>query len=114
MGREYRKWKHPLAGSAEHAQITKALKNDLDWRTMCVADSAVEEALCTALRDDIPRPLAEIATQLGYRSVAPLQNRYRDLCGQIVSKRRFGLKSFPLHPARLCHESASSKRCQKR
>lgn len=64
-----------------------------------VADSAVEEALCTALRDDIPRPLAEIATQLGYRSVAPLQNRYRDLCGQIVSKRRFGLKSFPTPPS---------------
>jgi AraC-like DNA-binding protein len=64
-----------------------------------VADSAVEEALRTALREDIPRPLAEIATHLGYRSVAPLQNRYRELCGQIISKRRFGLKSFPNPPS---------------
>ena len=64
-----------------------------------VTDSTVEEALRTALRNDIPRPLAEIATHLGYRSVAPLQNRYRDLCRQIVSKRRFGLKSFPIPPS---------------
>jgi len=63
-----------------------------------VADSAVEEALQTALREDIPRCLEEIAKDLGYRSVAPLQNRYRELCSQVVSKRRSGLKISPIPP----------------
>ena len=57
-----------------------------------VAGRTVEEALRTALRDEIPPTLMEIAAHLGYRSIASLQNRYRDLCAQIVSKRQSGLK----------------------
>jgi len=60
-----------------------------------VAGHTVEEALRTALREKIPPTLMEIAAHIGYRSVAPLKNRYRDLCGQVVSKRQSGLKSSP-------------------
>lgn len=58
-----------------------------------VASSVVEEALQAALRTSIPPPLPEIASQLGYRSVAPLQSRFRVLCNEIAS-RRSGLNSF--------------------
>lgn len=70
-----------------------------------VEDFAVEETLLTALRDDIPQPLSEIATHLGYRGVAPLQSRYRDLSDQIVSKRRSALKISPTPPNKPCHSN---------
>ena len=53
-----------------------------------IADSVVEEALRTALRAGIPPPLRDVANQLGYRSVATLQNRYPGLCSEIASQRR--------------------------
>jgi len=59
------------------------------------ADRAVEEALRTTLRDDIPPPLTEIATNLGYRTVTSLERRYPDLCVEISTKRRSGLKASP-------------------
>lgn len=61
-----------------------------------VDDSAVEKALRAALRADTPPRLEEIARELGYRSVASLQARYSDLCGQLVSKRREWFKHSPI------------------
>jgi hypothetical protein len=52
----------------------------------------IEEALQTALREHVPPSLAEIATRLGYRTVAPLQFRFHDLCHAITRKRRANLK----------------------
>jgi hypothetical protein len=52
-----------------------------------VAGPIVENALRMALIDDVPRRLEEIAADLGYRSVEPLQSRFHDLCRQIVGKR---------------------------
>jgi hypothetical protein len=52
----------------------------------------IEEALQTALREDVPPPLAEIAMRLGYRGIASLQIRFHDLCQAIVRKRRANLK----------------------
>lgn len=63
-----------------------------------VADSVIEQALRTALRDDTPRSLEDIATDLGYRSVAPLSNRYPDLSRQVVSKRLSWLRNSPISP----------------
>ena len=51
----------------------------------------VEAALRAALRAEVPPSLAEIATQLGYLSVAPLQFRFRDLCRAILRKSRANL-----------------------
>lgn len=52
----------------------------------------VEAALQAAFREDVPPSLAEIATRLGYLSVAPLQFRFRDLSEAIIRKRRANLK----------------------
>lgn len=52
-----------------------------------VAGSIVENALQAALLEDVPRRLEELAAELGYRSVEPLQSRFRDLCRLIVEKR---------------------------
>jgi hypothetical protein len=57
-----------------------------------VAAPTVEDALQAALRDDVPRPLPDIAAQLGYRSIAPLRFRFHDLCREIVRKRHANLK----------------------
>jgi len=54
--------------------------------------STVEAALQATLREDVPSSLAEIATRLGYLSVAPLQFRFHDLCQAIMRKRRANLK----------------------
>jgi hypothetical protein len=64
-----------------------------------VFDSDVESALRAALWDDVPQSLAEIAMTLGYRSVTPLQGRFRDLCDEIVRKRRANLKRSPTPPS---------------
>lgn len=61
-----------------------------------VPDSVIEQALRAALRDNIPRRLEDIATDLGYRSIAPLQSRYRDLCRQLVGKRSDLYKNSPI------------------
>lgn len=58
-----------------------------------VAGPIVENALRAALLDDVPRRLDEIAADLGYRSVEPLQSRFRDLCRQIVGKRAASYKN---------------------
>jgi hypothetical protein len=52
-----------------------------------VEDSIVESALNAALQAELPRRLEEIAADLGYGSVAPLQTRFRDLCRRIIAKR---------------------------
>ncbi len=65
-----------------------------------VAGPAVEEALRAALREDIPRRLEEIANDLGYRCPASLQSRCHELCSQVVSKKRAGLKISPLPPGK--------------
>jgi hypothetical protein len=52
-----------------------------------VAGSTIENALRAALLDDSPRSLEKIAADLGYRTIAPLQNRFRDLCRQLIRKR---------------------------
>jgi hypothetical protein len=52
-----------------------------------VAGPIVENTLRATLLADVPRRLEEIAADLGYRSVEPLQSRFRDLCRQIVEKR---------------------------
>ena len=57
-----------------------------------VADSIVEESLRTALAAIAPPPLRDIANGLGYRSVKPLQGRYRGLCGEIANKRRLWME----------------------
>lgn len=54
--------------------------------------STLEAALQATLREDVPSSLAEIATRLGYLSVAPLQFRFHDLCQAIMRKRRANLK----------------------
>jgi hypothetical protein len=57
-----------------------------------VADSIVEESLQTALAAIAPPPLRDIANGLGYRSVKPLQDRYRALCGEIANKRQLSME----------------------
>jgi len=52
----------------------------------------MEEALQTALHEDVPPSLVEIAARMGYLSVAPLQFRFHDLCQAIIRKRRANLK----------------------
>lgn len=59
------------------------------------ADVAVEEALHRALRDKLPQSLSDIAKDLGYRTICPLQMRYHDLCDQVINKRRSALKDAP-------------------
>jgi hypothetical protein len=59
-----------------------------------VSDNIAEEALRAALLSDVPPSLIEIATHLGYRTVASLQSRYSLLCVEISKKRRAGLKTF--------------------
>jgi hypothetical protein len=73
--------------STKRIAVDRAVAGQNRTRTIAWRTPPLEEALRTALGDDIRRPLTEIATHLGYRSVTPLQNRYRDLCGEIVSKR---------------------------
>jgi len=58
-----------------------------------VASSIVEDGLRAALQAAIPPSLREIAGQVGYRSVYPLQFRYRVLCSEIVRKRRAAKRS---------------------
>ena len=53
-----------------------------------------EEALRAALLSDVPPSLIEIATHLGYRTVASLQSRYSLLCVEISKKRHAGLKTY--------------------
>lgn len=65
-----------------------------------VASSVVEEALRAALQAAIPPTLPEIAGQVGYRSVYPLQFRYRVLCSEIVRKRRGAMRTSHVSPAR--------------
>ena len=57
-----------------------------------VADSIVEASLRTALAAAAPPPLRDVANGLGYRTVAPLQRRYRALCGEIVNKRQLSME----------------------
>lgn len=57
-----------------------------------VDGSTVEAALQATLREVVPSSLAEIATRLGYLSVASLQFRFCDLCQAIIRKRRANLK----------------------
>lgn len=52
----------------------------------------IEEALRTALREDVPPSLADIATRLGYRTIPPLQVRFQDLCKAITRKRGAQIK----------------------
>jgi AraC-like DNA-binding protein len=63
-----------------------------------VAGSAVENALRSALLDDHPRRLEEIAKDLGYRRVEPLKNRYPDLCRQLAGRRRVWLENSSIAP----------------
>jgi AraC-like DNA-binding protein len=65
-----------------------------------VASDIVEDALRVALQAAIPPSLREIAGQVGYRSVEPLQFRYRALCGEIVHKRRAAMRSSYPSPTR--------------
>ncbi len=65
-----------------------------------VAGPAVEEALRGSSRRYSSARLEEIAKDVGYRSIAPWQNRYRELCSQVVSKRRSGLKLSPISPGK--------------
>jgi hypothetical protein len=65
-----------------------------------VASSVVEEALRAALQATIPPSLQEIAGQVGYRSVYPLQFRYRALCCEIVNKRRAAMRTSRVSLAR--------------
>ncbi|MGA7415391.1 MAG: hypothetical protein WBW33_33265 [Bryobacteraceae bacterium] len=60
-----------------------------------VPDLAVEEALGAALSEDTPPSLLAISARLGYRTIVPLQNRYRGLCNQIVAKRKWLVKMSP-------------------
>jgi hypothetical protein len=57
----------------------------------------VEAELQATLREELPSSLAEIATRLGYLSVAPLHFRFADLCQAILRKRcaNFKLSSAP-------------------
>lgn len=79
----------------ENAACSQSLSPYVHYK---VAGPAVENALRAALLDDNPRRLEEIAKDLGYRSVAPLQNRCPDLCRQLACERRAWLKtsSIPL------------------
>jgi hypothetical protein len=61
-----------------------------------VADNVVEEALRAALVAEFPPPLTEVATHLGYRTVASLQSRYSGLCAKISRKRESAPKVRPL------------------
>ena len=54
----------------------------------------VEAALQAACREDVPPPLAQIATQVGYLCAESLRFRFRDLCRVIVRKRSANLKLF--------------------
>ena len=64
-----------------------------------VSNNMAEEALRAALLADVPPSLIEIATHLGYRTVASLQSRYSAFCVEISNKRRDGLKtSFSRRP----------------
>lgn len=63
-----------------------------------VAGSIVENALQAALLEDVPRRLEELAAELGYRSVEPLQSRFRDLCRLIVEKRAVWYKHATRFP----------------
>jgi AraC-like DNA-binding protein len=52
----------------------------------------IEEALRTGLCEDVPPSLPDIAKRLGYRTVAPLQVRFHDLCKAITRKREAQIK----------------------
>jgi hypothetical protein len=59
-----------------------------------VEGPAVENALQAALRENTPPSLEEIAARLGYRSIAPLQFRFHDLCQEIIRRRRVHRKPY--------------------
>jgi len=64
-----------------------------------VADCAAEDALRTALREEPPRSLEDVARTVGYRGASSLLNRFPDLCRQIVTRRRCWLRSHaPVNP----------------
>ena len=65
-----------------------------------VAASVVEAALQAALRAAIPPPLEEIANQLGYRTVIPLQYRYPGLCREIAGRRQAGARDSRPSPSK--------------
>lgn len=65
-----------------------------------VASGIVEDALRAALQAAVPPSLQEIAGQVGYRSVYPLQFRYRALCDEVVRKRRDAMRSAYTSPTR--------------
>jgi hypothetical protein len=59
------------------------------WKVHCrVASNVVEAALRAALEAPIPSSLREVASHLGYRSVAPLRFRYPVLSREIARRRR--------------------------
>jgi AraC-like DNA-binding protein len=62
-----------------------------------VAGPKIDEALRTALCEDVPPSLPDIAKRLGYRTIAPLQVRFQDLCKAITRKRgaQIKLSSIP-------------------
>jgi AraC-like DNA-binding protein len=63
-----------------------------------VASNLVEAALQAALKKLIPPSLREIASQVGYGSVAPLRFRYPALCREIAGRRRSLVRTSHLHP----------------
>jgi AraC-like DNA-binding protein len=74
-----------------------------------IADSIVEEALQSALCKDVPPPLEEIAHAAGYRCVASLQRRYRDLCAAVSRKRCANLVRTVRPPSRSENSAAREK-----
>jgi AraC-like DNA-binding protein len=63
-----------------------------------VSDNIAEDALRAAFLAAVPPSLIEIATHLGYRTVASLQSRYPALCAEISRKRCAGLKPSLFRP----------------
>ena len=64
-----------------------------------VADAVAEGALRTALQEEPPRSLEDVARAVGYRGAASLQNRFPGLCRQVVTRRRSWLQSCgPVDP----------------
>jgi len=65
-----------------------------------VAASVVEAALQAARQAAIPPSLQEIASQLGYRTVTSLQDRFPALCREIADRRRTEVKNSRPSPSR--------------
>lgn len=82
--------------------------------THCRVDGpTVEAALQAALREEVPPPLDEIATQVGYLCAESLRFRFRDLCQEIVRKRNANLKLVPVPIPRERIEHALSEALHK-